>query len=138
MILTSYTFHDGLRDISTNRGFAHSVEAWNDDRLVGGGYGVALGRVFFLESMFCRENHASKVAFVQLARKLEADGFIAIDCQFLTEHWKRFGARPLPHETFQALVTQSLSSPACFSQAQALPLVTLPTMSEVENPNVTH
>lgn len=119
-------------------GFAHSVEAWNEDRLVGGGYGVALGSVFFLESMFCRENHASKVAFVQLARKLEADGFTAIDCQFLTEHWKRFGARPLPHEAFQALVTQSLSSPACFSEAKALPLVALPAVSEVEHPHVTH
>ncbi len=117
-------------------GFAHSVEAWNDDRLVGGGYGVALGSVFFLESMFCRENHASKVAFVQLARKLEADGFTAIDCQFLTEHWKRFGAQAMAHESFQSLVTQGLQCPARFSQAEVSPPVTFPALGGVTPQNV--
>lgn len=95
--------------------YAHSVEAYLDDELVGGGYGVALGRVFFLESMFCREDHASKIAFVALAEKLRSDGFEAIDCQFLTEHWRRFGAKGVPHEQFQQLVARHLNRPAAFS-----------------------
>lgn len=107
-------------------GFAHSVEAWSDDRLVGGGYGVALGNVFFLESMFCRENHASKIAFVHLARKLAADGFTSIDCQFLTEHWRRFGAQACQREVFQSIVTSGLIHPAVFSKNAATPSVILP------------
>lgn len=97
------------------RGVAHCVEAWKGDELVGGGYGVALGKVFFLESMFCRENQASKIAFVSLARKLEADGFVAIDCQFLTEHWRRFGAEPIERKQFQSVVALTLNAPAKFS-----------------------
>ena len=96
-------------------GYAHSVEAWKGDQLTGGGYGVALGKVFFLESMFCREDQASKIAFVHLARKLEADGFVAIDCQFLTEHWRRFGAEPMKRERFQSIVSLSLNEPARFA-----------------------
>ena len=95
--------------------FAHSVEAYREGRLVGGGYGVALGRVFFLESMFCNENHASKIAFVRLAEKLSADGFSTIDCQFMTEHWRRFGARPVSPEKFQQTVALGLAEPALFS-----------------------
>lgn len=109
-----------------DRGFAHSVEAWSDGTLVGGGYGVALGKVFFLESMFCRENHASKVAFVQLAKKLAADGFTSIDCQFLTEHWRRFGARVCSRDSFQTIVTSGLIQPAVFSKSAGLPSVVLP------------
>ncbi len=98
-------------------GFGHSVEAYLDDRLVGGGYGVAVGRMFFLESMFCREDHASKIAFVHLAEKLLADGFAAIDCQFMTEHWRRFGARSVSPDEFQKLVVRDLHRPAEFSQS---------------------
>ena len=95
-------------------GYAHCVEAWDHDQLVGGGYGVVLGRVFFLESMFCRQDQASKIAFVQLARKLEEEGFHAIDCQFLSEHWRRFGAQPMERHAFQSMVARSLNSPARF------------------------
>ena len=99
-------------------GFAHSVEAWLDGRLVGGGYGLALGRVFFLESMFVREDHASKIAFVALASKLLEDGFEFIDCQYLTEHWRRFGAQNVPREEFQKIVASGLNQPAVFSRQQ--------------------
>ncbi|MGI9516950.1 MAG: leucyl/phenylalanyl-tRNA--protein transferase [Pirellulaceae bacterium] len=97
------------------RGFAHSVEALLDGQLAGGGYGVALGNVFFLESMFCREDHASKIAFVHLAERLQECGFRFIDCQFMTGHWERFGARPVPRNDFQVIVAGSLNRPACFS-----------------------
>lgn len=96
--------------------FAHSVEAYREGRLVGGGYGITLGNVFFLESMFCTENHASKVAFIRLAEKLSADGFTTIDCQFMTEHWGRFGAKPVSPEEFQQTVALGLGNPPLFSE----------------------
>lgn len=99
--------------------FAHSVETYREGRLVGGGYGVALGQVFFLESMFCREDHASKIAFVRLAEKLLADGFTTIDCQFMTEHWRRFGAKPVSPEEFQQIVASGLRTPAEFTERHA-------------------
>jgi leucyl/phenylalanyl-tRNA--protein transferase len=73
-------------------GYAHSVEAWQDGRLVGGAYGVAIGRAFFGESMFHRVTDASKAAFVTLVRHLDAAGFHFIDCQQTTGHLRRFGA----------------------------------------------
>jgi len=73
-------------------GFAHSAEAFEGDRLVGGLYGVSLGTIFFGESMFAREPDASKVAFVALARQLARWGFDLIDCQQHTHHLARFGA----------------------------------------------
>lgn len=74
------------------RGYAHSAEAWRDGRLVGGLYGIAIGRFFAGESMFALEPDASKVAFVWLAQQLFAWGFGLIDCQVHTEHLERFGA----------------------------------------------
>ena len=82
------------------RGFAHSVEAWRDGRLVGGLYGVAIGRVFFGESMFADEDDASKVALVHLVAMLRARDFPMIDCQQETAHLARFGARPIPRKAF--------------------------------------
>lgn len=81
-------------------GFAHSVEAWLDGDLVGGLYGVALGRAFFGESMFTRISNASKVALVALARQLERWGFGVIDCQMNTAHLASFGAREIPRAEF--------------------------------------
>ncbi len=85
-------------------GYAHSFEAWSDDALVGGLYGVALGRVFFGESMFMRRSDASKVAFVHAVRFLAARGFELIDCQIATEHLSRFGAVSMPRDEFVELV----------------------------------
>ncbi len=81
-------------------GFAHSVEAWLDGDLVGGLYGVALGRAFFGESMFTRVSNASKIALVALARQLEQWGFGVIDCQMNTAHLASFGAREIPRAEF--------------------------------------
>lgn len=81
-------------------GYAHSVEAWRDGRLVGGLYGVALGRFFFGESMFTRVSNASKVAFVTLVKRLEALEFKLIDCQVYTRHLVSLGAREIPRKEF--------------------------------------
>lgn len=81
-------------------GFAHSVETWLDGKLVGGLYGVALGRAFFGESMFARVSDASKVALVALTRQLRQWGFGVIDCQMNTAHLASFGAREIPRAEF--------------------------------------
>jgi leucyl/phenylalanyl-tRNA--protein transferase len=82
------------------RGCAHSVEAWYGDRPVGGLYGVALGRMFFGESMYAIEPDASKVALVHLVGMLRAREFPLIDCQQETAHLARFGAEPIPRKEF--------------------------------------
>lgn len=81
-------------------GLAHSVEVWEDDKLVGGLYGVALGRVFFGESMFSRRSNASKAAFIFLVRQLEQWGYALIDCQMPTEHLFSLGAESLDRDEF--------------------------------------
>lgn len=77
-------------------GFAHSVEAWQGDRLVGGLYGVSLGAAFFGESMFHRERNASKVALVHLVHRMRERGFELLDSQATTSHLRRFGAIDVP------------------------------------------
>jgi leucyl/phenylalanyl-tRNA--protein transferase len=81
-------------------GYAHSVETWMADRLVGGVYGVALGRMFFGESMFSRVTDASKVALVALVRQLDRWGFPCVDCQMSTRHLASLGAREIPRAEF--------------------------------------
>lgn len=88
------------------RGVAHSVEVWEQGELVGGLYGVAIGEVFFGESMFTRRDNASKVALVALCQRLSRWGFGMIDCQVLTEHLLRMGADEMPREQFITLLTQ--------------------------------
>jgi leucyl/phenylalanyl-tRNA--protein transferase len=83
-------------------GWAHSAECWIDDELAGGLYGVAIGRVFFGESMFARRPDASKIAFVHLVRRLAAAGFGMIDCQMHTHHLARFGAAEIARAQFVA------------------------------------
>jgi leucyl/phenylalanyl-tRNA--protein transferase len=81
-------------------GHAHSIEAWQDGLLVGGLYGVALGRAFFGESMFTRVPDASKIALVTLVAQLQRWEFGMIDCQMKTQHLARFGAREVPRAAF--------------------------------------
>ena len=81
-------------------GHAHSIEAWQDGLLVGGLYGVALGRAFFGESMFTRVPDASKAALVTLVTQLQRWSFGIVDCQMKTEHLARFGAREVPRAAF--------------------------------------
>ena len=94
------------------RGVAHSVEAWLGGELVGGLYGLALGRVFFGESMFARASDASKVALVHLVAKLRRDGVPLVDCQQETAHLAAFGARPIPRRAFAALLAELIHSEA--------------------------
>ena len=90
-------------------GFAHSVEAWSGDDLVGGLYGVALGKFFFGESMFHTQPNASKVVLVQLARHMEREGFVLLDCQVPNPHLTSMGAGHITREDFlERLVTGGL------------------------------
>ncbi|MDR2212069.1 MAG: leucyl/phenylalanyl-tRNA--protein transferase [Pseudomonadales bacterium] len=81
-------------------GYAHSVEVWQDEQLVGGLYGVALGKVFFGESMFSRTSDASKTALAALAGQLQSHGFALIDCQVSNPHLQTLGARPITRADF--------------------------------------
>ena len=81
-------------------GIAHSVETWVDGQLAGGLYGVAIGRMFYGESMFTRATGASKIAVAHLARFLEEEGFGMIDCQMTTPHLASLGAREIPRTVF--------------------------------------
>ncbi len=95
-------------------GHCHSVEAWRDDRLVGGLYGVELGGAFFGESMFHTERDASKVALVHLVARLRRGGFRLLDTQFVTEHLRRFGAVETPRREYHRLLEQALRVEADF------------------------
>jgi leucyl/phenylalanyl-tRNA--protein transferase len=92
------------------RGYAHSVESWRDGMLVGGLYGLALGRIFFGESMFAWETDASKVALVHLVDKLRGLGVPLVDCQQETGHLGALGARPIPRARFAAHLEQLIHS----------------------------
>ena len=92
-------------------GWAHSVETWQDDELVGGLYGVCLGGAFFGESMFATANDASKVAFVHLVNQLRQWGIELVDCQVHTDHLERFGARRWPRERFLEALERALEQP---------------------------
>ena len=92
-------------------GLAHSVEAFAGERLVGGLYGVSLGKVFFGESMFSVENNASKVAFVSLVEQLLRWDINLIDCQVHTEHLERFGARLWKRERFLSALEEAVVKP---------------------------
>ncbi|MCD6679048.1 MAG: leucyl/phenylalanyl-tRNA--protein transferase [Burkholderiaceae bacterium] len=93
-------------------GAAHSVEVWNGERLVGGLYGVSLGRMFYGESMFARESDASKTALVALARMLEGHEFTVIDCQQSTRHLASLGAREISRAAFLERVDELVRQPA--------------------------
>lgn len=93
------------------RGYAHSVETWEGDRLVGGLYGVALGAAFFGESMFSRVSDASKVALLYVMRQLERWGYTLIDCQLPSPHLQRLGSRSIPRSRYIALLKSALVHP---------------------------
>ena len=92
-------------------GWAHSFEAWTDETLVGGLYGVAIGKVFFGESMFARQSDASKVAFWHALQFLSEQGIELIDCQLPSEHLSRLGAKSLPRSEFLSLL-ERLTDPS--------------------------
>jgi leucyl/phenylalanyl-tRNA---protein transferase len=92
-------------------GYAHSVEVWRDGKLAGGLYGVALGRVFFGESMFSAMRDGSKIALAHLAGQLRAWDFAVIDCQLHTAHLQSLGAEEIPRRHFTALLRESCALP---------------------------
>jgi leucyl/phenylalanyl-tRNA--protein transferase len=93
------------------QGFAHSVETWLDGRLVGGLYGVALGGMFFGESMFSTERDASKVALKRLCEELISRGFHMIDCQMSTPHLMSLGAKMIPRMEFTQVLGDHVGLP---------------------------
>src|SRR5690606_5172001 len=92
-------------------GFAHSFEAWQDGKLVGGLYGVSLGAAFFGESMFARAPDASKIAFVASVRQLDDWRIGVIDCQVHTDHLERFGAYEVPRMEYLQMLARALDEP---------------------------
>jgi leucyl/phenylalanyl-tRNA---protein transferase len=93
-------------------GVAHSIEAWEGESLVGGLYGVAIGRMFFGESMFARRSDASKIALLYAVRQLRCWGFPLIDCQMSTSHLASLGARTISRAEFLAVVRRSVTKPS--------------------------
>lgn len=93
-------------------GHAHSVETWHEDQLVGGLYGVAMGGVFFGESMFSFARDASKVALVHLVARLNLGGFSLLDTQFVTTHLQQFGAEEIPRDDYRVQLAEALETPS--------------------------
>lgn len=91
-------------------GFAHSVECWQDGKLVGGLYGVSLGRAFFGESMVSRKPNASKIALAHLVARLRVGGWKLLDCQFMTPHLQSLGAVELPQQQYLRTLYSALSA----------------------------
>jgi len=96
------------------RGFAHSVEAWQNGRLVGGLYGVSLKGAFFGESMFHYVDDASKAALAALVERLQSRGFTLLDTQWVTDHLLQFGATELPRRRYLRLLDEALKVDATF------------------------
>jgi leucyl/phenylalanyl-tRNA--protein transferase len=108
------------------RGHAHSVELWEDGALVGGLYGVSLGRAFFGESMVSRRRNASKIALAHLVARLRVGGWQLLDCQFMTPHLASMGAVELPQREYLKLLYSALGGGAGVGAAGAVGGVPLP------------
>lgn len=102
-------------------GHAHSLEVWNGGQLVGGLYGVALGRAFFGESMFSRMTDASKVALAWLVARLKVGGYTLLDCQFMTSHLASLGAVNVPRDRYVSLLSSALGEGSPPSGVSPLP-----------------
>ncbi len=92
-------------------GHAHSIECWQNGELCGGLYGVSIGRVFYGESMFSKQPDASKVALVDLCAKLNAWGYLVIDCQIPSPHLSRLGAKLVERKQFEKVISQNVDKP---------------------------
>ena len=103
-------------------GFAHSLEVWQGEALIGGVYGVTLGAAFFGESMFSRQTNASKTALAYLCHRLRAGGFRLFDTQFLTPHLASLGAIEIPRAEYQRQLAQAVQGDATFTPAGYQPL----------------
>ncbi|MEM6780619.1 MAG: leucyl/phenylalanyl-tRNA--protein transferase [Pseudomonadota bacterium] len=106
------------------KGKAHSVECWQDDKLVGGLYGLAIGKVYCGESMFSRATDASKIALVHLAARLWKAGFTILDTQFINDHLSQFGAYEIPQEDYEDLIETEMRRCADFTLKNKFPDIT--------------
>jgi leucyl/phenylalanyl-tRNA--protein transferase len=101
-------------------GVAHSIEAWEGDDLVGGLYGLSVGRMFFGESMFARRRDASKLAFWDLCRRLDAAGYALVDCQADSSHLRTLGAKPIPRAEYLERLAVAWAAPEGWPDAMAV------------------
>ena len=90
-------------------GYAHSAEVWKENELVGGLYGIKLGKVFFGESMFSKVSNASRFAFIQYVKHLQREGIALIDCQVYTSYLESFGAKMIPRKDFQKMLKEFIT-----------------------------
>jgi leucyl/phenylalanyl-tRNA--protein transferase len=102
-------------------GAMHTVEAWDGERLVGGMFGVAMGRIYTVESMFSNADHASKLAFAFAAQRLGAAGYSMIDCQYQQEHFQRFGAVEISRDDYRDVVARGAIDPPSFPAGDTAP-----------------
>ena len=112
----------GLYTALHQMGFAHSLEIWQGEALIGGVYGVTLGAAFFGESMFSRQTNASKTALAYLTHRLRAGGFALFDTQFLTPHLASLGAVEIPRAEYQRRLAAAVQGQASFTPAGYQPL----------------
>lgn len=103
-----------LYNVLHERGQCHSVECWQEGKLVGGLYGVALGGAFFGESMFSRARDASKIALCHLVARLRAGGFVLLDTQFITDHLAQFGTIEVARLVYKQQLQEAISTAATF------------------------
>ena len=103
-----------LYNVLHERGQCHSVECWQEGKLVGGLYGVALGGAFFGESMFSRARDASKIALCHLVARLRAGGFVLLDTQFITDHLAQFGTTEVARPVYKQQLQAAISTAATF------------------------
>ena len=113
-------------------GYAHSVEVWMEDELVGGLYGVSLGAAFFGESMFSYRPDASKIALAYLVARLKLGGYALLDTQFVTSHLRKFGAIEIPRNEYQSQLAAALERQAEFLtlDAEAPPQLVLQLITQ--------
>lgn len=105
---------ENLYKILFDMGAAHSVEVWREGQLIGGLYGVVLGGAFFGESMFSRESNASKIGLHALVQHLKKQGFSLLDCQFMNEHLRQFGAIEIPKQEYLKILIKAIHDPVTF------------------------
>ena len=99
-----------------NLGYAHSIEVWEDKKLKGGLYGVAIGKIFFAESMFSTSSNGSKLALIALMGTLALNQFLLLDVQFMTNHLRTMGAKEISRTLFLNLIKKSSSEKVEFNQ----------------------
>ncbi len=110
------SIYNNLHDL----GYAHSIEVWEDKELKGGLYGIAIGRVFFAESMFSKSSNGSKIALIALMGILSLNKFLLLDVQFMTDHLKTLGAKEISRSLFLHLIKGSHLNKVQFKKPSAL------------------